>query len=259
MSATRRKRADDGPKVPGWIVSYTDMITLLLSFFVLLQVFTKERDQALFLAGQGSFRRAIEGLGIPDLLLGDRDILPEGYRRLSWWVEPTPERFPENRVIDADDRRIRAIFEDVREKIETETYDTNERLISVYPAGFGFPAGTDELTEAARSSLRTLAATLRHDLAGQEIRIRVLALAGDEREPERRWLLSGRRARLVEQTLREAMAEEIETGRWQIESLGVGAGGRWCTAYGIAPEESSVAIAVIGTKDNGQGQCPERQ
>ena len=46
LATFKKKNPDDGkPKVPGWIVSFSDMITLLLAFFVLLQSFAK-RDRS---------------------------------------------------------------------------------------------------------------------------------------------------------------------------------------------------------------------
>ena len=39
-----RPKQDKGNSVPAWIVSFSDMVTLLLAFFVLLQSFAKVQD-----------------------------------------------------------------------------------------------------------------------------------------------------------------------------------------------------------------------
>jgi chemotaxis protein MotB len=43
-----KKRQEEEPEgTPAWIVSFADLITLLLAFFVLLQSFAKEQDPEL--------------------------------------------------------------------------------------------------------------------------------------------------------------------------------------------------------------------
>ena len=69
--AAKKRQEEEAEGAPAWIVSFADMITLLLAFFVLLQSFAQEQDPELFHQGQGSFRRSISGFGIPDLLLAN--------------------------------------------------------------------------------------------------------------------------------------------------------------------------------------------
>ncbi|MCK5557820.1 MAG: flagellar motor protein MotB, partial [Candidatus Hydrogenedentes bacterium] len=40
MARGRRSRDDEEPRVPGWVVTYGDMMSLLLTFFVLLISFS---------------------------------------------------------------------------------------------------------------------------------------------------------------------------------------------------------------------------
>ena len=253
MKKNAKRQEDDAIEVPAWVVSYTDMITLLLSFFVLLQIFAHEQNPELFLAGQGSFRRAISGFGIPDLLLGKQDHFPDGYKRTTWWVTPMKPVIPKNRVIDADDDQIRNIFEELHDMIEAEAIDIQEELISINATGIRFAKGQSVLDESAKQLLRDFTDTLRQNLGERPIRLRILGLAADEDNEKAQWLLSAARARAVESFLTDALAERIKTADWQIESLGTGSGGLWCEAYGVIPEKSFVAIAVIGVPEHGRG------
>ncbi|MCK4275730.1 MAG: OmpA family protein [Phycisphaerae bacterium] len=253
MKKDAKRQEDDAIEVPAWVISYTDMITLLLSFFVMLQVFAHEQNEDLFLVGQGSFRRAISGLGIPDLLLGKQDTFPGGYKRTTWWVEPMKTVIPKNRVIDADDDQIRKIFGELHEMIEAKAIDIQEELISINATGVRFAKGQSVLDESAKQVLRDFADTVRQNLGERPIRLRILGLAADEDNEKAQWPLSAARARAVESFLTDALAEKIKTADWQIESLGTGPGGLWCKAYGVIPEKSFVAIAVIGVPEHGKG------
>ena len=93
MRSGSKKPADGGQKTPGWIVSFTDMITLLLAFFVLLQAFAKERHPELFFAG----------LGIPDLLFGKMEKAEQSHWMKKHPTEPDEENMNRSRVLDAED------------------------------------------------------------------------------------------------------------------------------------------------------------
>ena len=114
---TQLEEEDQGP--PAWIVSFTDMITLLLSFFIMLQALAKMQDQALFLYSRDYFNRAIAGLGVPDWLFGKQDKPQFDYFKRKHTTREAPYKHPRHRVIDPEDERIRRAFDDVRRRMET--------------------------------------------------------------------------------------------------------------------------------------------
>ena len=64
----KRKTEGPGNCAPAYLVTYSDMVTLLLTFFVLLMSLGDKRSPDLFRQGQESFRRAIAGTGMSRLM-----------------------------------------------------------------------------------------------------------------------------------------------------------------------------------------------
>ena len=221
MSAHGKKvvHEESGEKVPLWIISFADMITLLLSFFVMLQTMAHERSPVLFQAGQGSFNRSLAGLGIPNLLFGKQ--LPSGrdYRKIKYpTAESTQDPPPlPSRIIDARDEDIRALFEDLRLNLDTQTDESRERIIDTRPTPIRFPAEGCDLNDAAREYLKGLAVDLRQGLGSQQIRVYVVGCV--EGQGKEQMLLAARRAAAVEEHLRPVLGLEAPERPWELYSL----------------------------------------
>jgi flagellar motor protein MotB len=109
--AANKPQEDNAPETPAWIVSFTDMITLLLAFFVLLQSFAKEQDPELYRQGQGAFKRSIAGFGIPNILFGQPELISGPANKKRYPTKESDEKKKSPRVIDNKDAAIRQAFE----------------------------------------------------------------------------------------------------------------------------------------------------
>jgi len=239
-----RKRSQDEPQeVPVWIVSFTDMITLLLAFFVLLQAFAKEQSPELFFIGQGSFKRAINGLGLPNWMLGHKEQVERSYEQPR---HPAPEQSEPSysRVIDAEDEKIRQMFAEIAMSFDTRSEEHKEQRIGLFPTRFRFAAGGDELTAEARSELSKLASNIRDAVGNRRIRIYVVALAQDGDEARQRTMLSARRARAVRDFVRQCLPHALQE-QYEFVAVGDGTGGDWCKALKVGPGESQAFLAVV--------------
>ena len=64
MKRNRRAAAESGINVPAYIVTFSDMVTLLLTFFVMLLSLAKEQDPELYNIGRDSFVKSISKCGL---------------------------------------------------------------------------------------------------------------------------------------------------------------------------------------------------
>jgi len=79
---------------PAYMVSFGDMMTLILCFFILLVSMSKERNYGLLAKGVGSFVISIKSFGLTGVLddHDKQDVYDEVRRRFNLPPEPDPER-----------------------------------------------------------------------------------------------------------------------------------------------------------------------
>jgi len=241
-----RRREDKGQGVPTWIVSFSDMITLLLAFFVLLQAFAKKRDPELFFIGQGSFRSNIRGFGVPGWLFGRE--FPAEDRQLAR-KHPTDEGPPQvhkPRIIDPDDAKIRKAFQDIARTIETETADIAAQEVRVIPTSIVFQPGGASLGRAALAELDRIAVELAATVHPDTSEVHVVGLCAEPRSAREQWMVSARRALEARDYLSSKLSRGPTTSTWKVRSIGAGEGGRWARTFGVLPDKSCIVIAIMG-------------
>lgn len=145
---------DETPKTgaPAWMVSFGDMMTLILTFFILLVSMSREQQEGLVATGVGSFLVALRSYGLPGILSDAEEaaVFDSVRRRFNLPPEDDPERREEHK--NASDR------EEIRAKI-VRSLKPHDELNQ--PGIAAFEHGSYELTEASRRYLDTLAPTLR--------------------------------------------------------------------------------------------------
>jgi len=221
---------EEGQSVPCWIVSFSDMVTLLLAFFVLLQTFAHVQDPELFFAGQGSFRRAVSGGGLSTMFRGQLESPRRDWRSKKYPSRDRTRKPSIDRVIDDNDEQIRQAFKKMKDQLDLQASSLNEKIVQIYSTPIVFEPGRDDLDDNATRYLQRLAIDLR-TIGRDATRLYVVGLAADEEKGKSGWLCSARRAEVVHQALERLLAAQ---GRaWEIRSWGAAQSGQWCRKHGI--------------------------
>jgi chemotaxis protein MotB len=154
--------------VPAYMVSFGDMVTLLLTFFILLVALADTQEAGLVAAGQGPIVKHILAAGKPGVLSGrlrpDRQL----YKRDTWWV-PNQEGDPDEieEVVEKLEREIPVRFKAGEASISYE----RDRLVLRIPARITFSEGRPEdLSPEAKQVLSIVARVLQRD-ADRRVRI----------------------------------------------------------------------------------------
>ena len=197
---------------PAYMVSFADMMTLILTFFILLVSMSKEQNLGLMAKGLGSFIVAIKSHGMNGILDGaEREMVFDHVRRR---FNLPPEADPERR----EDHMYASQMELIRSKA-LEALEPHDAITQPSIAVFSDDSAT--LTDAAMSYLDRIAPTLRPGY-GQ-----ILSLEGhaDPTLEDGGRYLAFRRANAVREYLMEQhgfRAHRVEARAWLDEVEGYG-------------------------------------
>lgn len=235
--------------VPLWIVTFSDMTTNLLTFFVLLLSMGHIRDETLFDKGQAltyfeSIRRGFRLEATFDL--GNTKVK---YHTTDQIV------LPEVRTIDAREEDVRRLFAKLSRSMKTMSSPIATPNTDFLAIDVRFGQGRADLSEQAQASLRRLASQVQETAGPQQGTIYVLGLAGDVSSEREQWLLSAQRARAAADLLERVLSAASDFQRqhsllkspfkWTVHSWGAGPGGDWAGPNNLFSGQSQILIGVL--------------
>jgi len=238
-----------GEGAPLWVLSFGDMITNLLAFVMLLQSFSKVQNADLVQGGNdgGQSRSVLARYGGSNWLLGDRLAVSFDKIRTYYAVEADPDNTDMSRIIDAEDEKIRQLFDDLRQNTATETSSSGGGTPHFFTTPITFGAGSAALDEKGREFLRTFAGEIAQGYSGREFRICVIGLASGEGAAKDQWLLSARRAKAAEEFLASLLSTDLR-GLIQTSSVAAGPRTNPPKARPDSPAGASIVISVTAMK-----------
>ncbi|MHC4708209.1 MAG: flagellar motor protein MotB [Planctomycetota bacterium] len=238
MNRERQAEEKKGSSIPAYIVTFSDMVTLLLTFFVMLLSLANMQDPELFDVGRNSFLESMNKFGMGSLFGGFQTPL-FGHVKIKYYID-RPDALYEDRTIDATDEDVRRIFQKMDKSVTTMPSQIVAGKNNFSVTNIRFSPGEAVLSESAKGSLREFCLDLQQDADSRVPKLYVLGLAGGEKSEKQQWIVSAKRARAVADFLKDAIED-----RWPVYSWGAGPGGCWVEQESPVYAQSQILIAVL--------------
>ena len=248
---------EGGPKVPGYIVTFSDMVTLLLTFFVMLLSLAAVQDEEMFHKGRDSFSFAIRSFGL-GMLLGRKPKPDFGNVKIKHFISE-PDKLFEGRSIHIKEEKIRQVFNELRQSMKTMPSEIAATKTDFSVANIRFAHGVSRLDASAKQFLSSFCSNLQQDSGTRPIKLYVLGLADDQATEKEQWILSAKRAKAVADYLRGILSSgsSVQTqsrafggwSKWSVYWWGAGSGGDWVRQDSPISKQSQILIAVLRADD----------
>lgn len=205
---------ESGEKAPLWIISFADMISLLMAFFVMLQTLAAEHTNEFQTTGREilkatafEFRRNIDGFGLPGLL---------GAPSHSPYMQATQKKFAvessdpqtSNPAVDGEAEQLRRLFTKLAEhsKANISQFRGQHQIFEAAP--ITFEKGGTTLDSEARQFLTHFSALLEQDRQFENTLICIVGIGADVEDQVQQWKVSELRARQVALFLQSMLPEK---------------------------------------------------
>lgn len=238
---SKKKAPEPKQGAPAYIVTFSDMITLLLTFFVLLLSLADDQDEGLFSQGQNSFRRAVADFGMAGMMFSKDQGDQFSHPKIKYKIEKGEDE-SEDRSIDSATEVYRRILQDIEKmmKISPSQITCSAKTFTI--TDIKFEDGGWELDSADKQFINEYVNGVGASYANELPTLYVVGLAGEEDGEKRQWLVSARRAQAVADHILGLSSGE---NKWPVYSWGTGSGGKWAGQTGVLSKEAHIMIAVL--------------
>ena len=178
--------------VPAYMMSYGDMMTLLLTFFILLVSMAREQQAGFVAAGKKSFIQALNSGGLPGLLpSGKKPVSLKAHRS---FFAPSKEALeslsvqlakPDTRILDPIESKLRRDF----------VVELAKGREVAWPTKVAFTPHTLRLTRESRDSLNEVIRVAQ--IGGGHLLIEAHVAQREAPSAKESFAISGRRAQVV--------------------------------------------------------------
>lgn len=227
---------------PAFIVTFSDMITLLLTFFLMLLSMAEEQCVTeKFKQGQTSFRQALAGFGMKGFMMGgssgSRFSNPSTKYRVNQKAEETEDRTPE-----VETEMITRIIHEIERSMKISPSQITGNSNNFTVTNIHFEKGGWQLNDAAKEYLSKYCNDIQEVYFNEQPTIYIVGLAAKESDQNQQFTVSARRAQAVADFINSKLPKNA---RWPVFCWGAGDGGKWTAKGAMISKEANIMISLL--------------
>ncbi|MEN6428601.1 MAG: flagellar motor protein MotB [Phycisphaerales bacterium] len=246
-----KRQEESAPAVPLWIITFSDMTTNLLTFFVLLLSMGHVRDDSLFDDGQRISMLFLESVKEG---FGFKNTTDFDYAKVKYTVDQ-PDK-PQGTTKDAREEQTRRLFENLRRSMQTMPSQLKGDRVEFSVANIKFAPDQAMLDDAGKQWLSRFCLNVRQSLDPATTMLYVVGVADRGAVESQSRLLAARRSRAVAAFVRQALSASTPprsgeatggSSPWRVFWWGAGPGASWGGQDAPSPGRSQILIAAMKT------------
>ena len=238
--AKKARAEEPKPGVPAYIVTFSDMVTLLLTFFVLLLTLADEQDPALFDIGKDSFKKAISAFGL-GMLPGRSQAMEFGEIQVKYRVDEADDP-ADPRTISSQDEQLKRLLNRVQKKVSSIPSQIVATKINYSVANISFADSSSVLDSKDEKYLCDFVKNIQQNAKTSSKMLYILGLANCQANEKENLILSSKRAKAVADFIKGNLKS---SDSWNIFSWGAGSGGEWTNSESPISATSDIYIAIL--------------
>ncbi|MEE9391631.1 MAG: OmpA family protein [Planctomycetota bacterium] len=215
---------------PAYMVSFGDMITIMLTFFILLCSYSSERQSGFVSDGIGSFKESLNTFGLPGIMPGVKHPVDLGANKVRF----KPARALNYELLESEDGDLDDLNRNALRQVVKESL--KEDKVSRIPIVFIFDFQKTKLTAEHQTALDQIGPIL----ASSRSKIRIEGFAYEEDKGRR---ASRKLAWERAQSIANYMTREHGIAASRVSAQGHGTGGK-----GVANRRNRVVQDYLGRR-----------
>lgn len=245
------KRAEEpAAGVPIWIITFSDMTTNLLTFFVLLLSMGHMRDESLFDEGQQISLMFLDSVKAG---FGVKSATDFDYSKIKYTIDQPDQS--QGITKDAREEQTRRLFQTLQRSMQTMPSQLKGDRVEFSVTSVQFPPGQAALDEGSRQWLSRFSMNVRQNLDPATTMLYVVGVADNGASEVQSRLLAAHRSRAVATFLRQSLSVPAlgrstgttQSDAWRVFWWGAGPGASWAGQDSPNPGQSQILIAAMKT------------
>ena len=242
MMRPKKQNEPSGPTVPAYIVTFSDMVTLLLTFFVmLLSMADVQMEKHRFASGRSSVQKALADFGLSGFLINQNSGPDFQHPQSRHSIEDGQDE-PDDRSVDAQTEMLRRVMFEIETLMKISPSQIDGFSPIFLPMELQFSPGSWNLDNTGKEELDRFYHQLQSSMGGERPMLYVLGVASDEPDVRSKWIVSARRAQSVKDYIGQLQNEAFSV---PVFCWGAGGGGEWTGKSGLTNPKTQIVIAVI--------------